>query len=455
MSPSDAHSPRRLPLPRLRPPTRAQARLATRRLWESAKGALVPPRDDIEARNSYFLRREQVSTAIVGAATSFGSNFAVRLGASNLLVSLLSSGPSLLVVLMTLPTARFLEKRRDRIWWIVNSRFIQRLVFLAIALMPFFARTHQAELFVGLQLFRQLLLAPQSAGWSALIADLVPERKRTSVVAGRHILHAAVTIVATPIVGRLLDQMIFPYGYQVAFALAFVAGMAGMLDLWRLREPDKPEDLPPRPAPQAQRSLSLAMLKGMLGEHRPFAQLVLNTLLLDMGMWLVSPLYIIYYLRHLGASDTWVGALTSVANLSAIVGYYVWQKLIHRWGNSAALKWTAPLIFVLPLIVGVTPSLWPILAASVFVNLVSAGLNLAHFNILLKVCPADRRPTFTSLYSTIMNVGAFILPLVGVQLADLIGIPTMFLIAAGLRLLGGLAFTLWPVRAEEPAPAQP
>ncbi|NLS77730.1 MAG: MFS transporter, partial [Chloroflexi bacterium] len=68
---------------------------------------------------------------------------------------------------------------------------------------------------------------------------------------------------------------------------------------------------------------------------------------------------------------------------------------------------------------------------------------------------ADRRPTFTSLYSTIMNVGAFILPLVGVQLADLIGIPTMFLIAAGLRLLGGLAFTLWPVRAEEPAPAQP
>ena len=202
MSPSDAHSPRRLPLPRLRPPTRAQARLATRRLWESAKGALVPPRDDIEARNSYFLRREQVSTAIVGAATSFGSNFAVRLGASNLLVSLLSSGPSLLVVLMTLPTARFLEKRRDRIWWIVNSRFIQRLVFLAIALMPFFARTHQAELFVGLQLFRQLLLAPQSAGWSALIADLVPERKRTSVVAGRHILHAAVTIVATPIVDR-------------------------------------------------------------------------------------------------------------------------------------------------------------------------------------------------------------------------------------------------------------
>jgi MFS family permease len=74
------------------------------------------------------------------------------------------------------------------------------------------------------------------------------------------------------------------------------------------------------------------------------------------------------------------------------------------------------------------------------------GLSLSHFNTLLKVCPADRRATFIALYSTMMNAGAFVSPLIGVAIASRVGIPTALIFGGCLWLVGGALFTLLPVR---------
>ena len=404
-----------------------------------------PPESDTVERNLWHLRTMLLWAGVLSAAASFNSNFAVRLGASNKLIGLMSSVPALIVVLVTLPAARFLESRPRRLPWVAASLFLHRLGYLFMALLPFFVQRHQAEVFVGLIFFIQILLAPFHAGWDSVLADAIPERRRAAVMAQRNMILSGMVIVAVSVMGRVLDEVVFPYGYQIIYGLGFLVSCIGSWQVWQLKVPDSPV---PQRLPQRQR-LTPGLVRQMVADNDDYLRMVLNTLMLDLGAWLIAPLYIIYYLRHLGATDSWVGTLTAVANFSAIAGYHIWQKPIARWGENRILKLLAPACGFFPLWVAAWPSLPLILFAALINNLVMPGINLSHYNTLIKVCPAERRPTYISLYSVIMNAGAFVAPLVGVALADQIGIVPVLIIGGIMRFLGALLFTLRPVRVPD------
>lgn len=433
----------------LRPLTGGQ-RLAAR-----VKRAVVPPsKDQLVARNSYFLVREMLWTGLLTSATSFGSNFAVRLGASNQLVGVLTAGQSAIMVLLMLPAAQLIERVSNRIGWMVWGRAIQRLMFLLVALMPFVVPApYQAPVFVALMLLRILALAPHQAGWSTLLADLAPPKQLTSLMARRRMLMSSVTIVATPLLGALLDRIVFPYGYQVAFAFAFLMGVFGTRDLLQLREPQERRVAPTAKVSKPGFKLDLSLLGEMWTDYQPYARIVITTLLFTLGGWLASSLYIIHYLRNLGASDSWVGTLTSLGSLSAVIGAYFWQKVMPRWGDHRALCIVAPLMGTLPLVVGLTHQLWPIMVAVAVNNWMMVGLEFSRYNMLIKVTPPDRRPTFMSMHMTLLNLGAAFMPMIGVSWADRIGIPAVLVVAGVSRVLFGLMYALWPPKLEEAPPS--
>jgi MFS family permease len=407
-----------------------------------------PPASPAESRNAWFLQEEVFWAAILTACANFGGNLAVRLGASNQLIGLMSSVPALLVMLLTLPAARWVESRRNRLPLIVSSLTAARVVFLLVALMPFVIREHRAEVFVGLIFLQQILLSPFNAGWSALLGDVVPERKRATIFARRNIIANAVVIVLVPLVGKLLDAFVFPYGYQIAYGLGFLAAMLSSQGVSMLT-------LPPSPVvtrqPGKRERLNLAALRRTLSENEGFVRITIGTFFFGWGAWLVGPLYIILYLRQLNASDGWVGTLTAVASLSAMVGYFFWQKGIARWGESRVLKSTIATGGIFPIAASFSPALTPILGAAAVDGLLMSGVNLSHFSILLKVCPRERRASYISLYTVIMNAGAFVAPLLGVALAELVGLRNVLLIGGAIRTLGGLLFLIWPVRLPKPA----
>jgi predicted MFS family arabinose efflux permease len=86
-------------------------------------------------------------------------------------------------------------------------------------------------------------------------------------------------------------------------------------------------------------------------------------------------------------------------------------------------------------------------------RLFGAGVMLARYGILLRVCPADRRPTYIAVYAILNNIAAFIAPLVGVELINLIGINNVFFVSAALRLAGALLYWRLP-KTSDTATAQ-
>jgi hypothetical protein len=82
-------------------------------------------------------------------------------------------------------------------------------------------------------------------------------------------------------------------------------------------------------------------------------------------------------------------------------------------------------------------------------GLIVPGINLSHFNTLLKVTPASNRPGYTALYITIMNIGAFVGPLIGIALAGIFGVGNTLILGGILSILGSTSFWLWPIQAFE------
>ena len=106
---------------------------------------------------------------------------------------------------------------------------------------------------------------------------------------------------------------------------------------------------------------------------------------------------------------------------------------------------------------GLLPNLTLILFVVGLNGLLGPAVNLSHFNILLKVMPADQRPVYTAMYTTIVNLGAFICPLIGVLVAERIGISTALIVFGALSIVGSIFLLVAAgegvdVRPNPPAP---
>ncbi len=80
----------------------------------------------------------------------------------------------------------------------------------------------------------------------------------------------------------------------------------------------------------------------------------------------------------------------------------------------------------------------------IWISIINPGVDLSHFNLLLELCPQDRRASYIAFFSAVMNAGAFVGPLIGVALSEMWSIRTLLLIGGGLRLFGAILFHIIP-----------
>jgi sugar phosphate permease len=97
-----------------------------------------------------------------------------------------------------------------------------------------------------------------------------------------------------------------------------------------------------------------------------------------------------------------------------------------------------------PLLTGLSRSLTGLLVVVVVHGLLVPAMTLGRYNTLLKVCPAEHRPSYIAGYAIVANVAAFVAPLLGVRLLEEVGINTVFFIAAAIRVTTGLLFLRLP-----------
>ncbi len=399
---------------------------------------IVRERVTTEERNAWLLYLDIGWYGILsGVASAFLSIFVIRLGGSNTLVGMLTSIPALLNIVWLMPAARIIERQSRKLPVILVTGFLSRLAYFFVAVMPFVISIYRPELAVAIVVLSAIPTAVANIAFTSLLADVVPVERRAHVVSVRNALLGISATIATLLGGRFLELLPLPFNYQVLFLIGFGASLISLYYVSRIEVPDRL--VLPR-APGDRRSV---LTRGrdfvhMLTANRPWVRFTVSSLIYYWGLYLPIPLYSIYWVRYLHASDGWIGLISVLNNAVSVLFYPFWGRLATRRGNRLILLVCVFGISFYPLLTGLSTTVEPLLGIAILGGVFGAGFNLAFFNSLLEVSPDERRPSFIAAYNALVNIPAFIAPLVGTALIDVIGIQNALLLGGGFRLLGFL-----------------
>jgi MFS family permease len=411
------------------------------------RGFIAPTGLKPTEHNARYLEIEVVWAGLLSVAAAFNSAYALRLGATNAQIGYLSSIPALLALLITIPAGQILNRRARRMPWVVWSLALTRVGYLLVAIIPWLGLNQQGAAVVWTIILFTAPAAVFGVGWNSMMADVVPEVQRARLFAARNIILAVVVTSGTFIASRWLAAAPFPINYQLVYLIGFVGSMISTFYITRMRVPDS--------VVQASTTQSVSLKERVAGardafrQQPDFARIVGSTLAHGLGLWMIGPIYVLYYVRQLGATDGWIGTNATIASLTPVLGYYVWQRVVARRGERWVLIRTISVIGFYPILVGLTPNLTIILAWTALQGLIAPGVNLGHFPMLLKVCPAEARPLYLGIYTTIMNIGAFVMPLIGVWLSDRVGFAPVLIAGGVMCLIGSSLFRWWPLKTPD------
>ncbi len=272
---------------------------------------------------------------LIGTTMNLIQVYVVRLGASSLLLGAVTYGAALVSILWQLPAGRLMAASGHRLRWVVTSLLTHRLLYLAIALLPFFLMRGRAEITVLLVILQAFPLAVANTSFLAMMADMLPPRRTTQIVGWRMAGLGITSTLSTLAAGRILQWLPFPLNYQVIFLIGFAASLVSVWYVKQLQVVDPPPRRSEKP------------LLGDVGRmlQRPgYAVFLLVACLSHVVIGMISPLLPLYWVRLLAATDGQISILVTAASAAGVVGALSMQRVVGRIGRVWARCRRRPII---------------------------------------------------------------------------------------------------------------
>ncbi|NLN84403.1 MAG: MFS transporter [Firmicutes bacterium] len=385
-----------------------------------------------------------LSIMAINLVNPFLSIFAIRSGATDYQVALLSSAPALVSVLAMIPGARYIDKQKSKHRVTTLFIFLHRIFYLILAAIPFLSQNIRASVLVATIALMNLPGSIANVAWQSFISVIIPQEHRARSIATRNRLQNLIGTVITLIAGRFLDIATFPIGYQIAFFTSFLLAMVEVWVFSRMDEPLGPEVANETEEIEESVENNKPFLSGIkdIFKEKKFLRFVSASIVFHFAWQIPWSLFSLYQVRILGANNTWVSILSLINTGGSLVGYGYWIKYSQRHGNLQTLFASGIWIFIVPLAYAFSKSLYFVALINLVTGMVFSGVNLSLFNATLDSTPEKNKTSFLAYHQTAISITAIFAPVIGVGLKDLWGFQIAFLICASLRLIGALCFKL-------------
>jgi MFS family permease len=414
-----------------------------RRAIQHIKGsALVNPRTPEERNARLLLLNTSMIGFSSGGIVAFIPVFLARLGASSSLVGWLISAPALLGVFSLIPGAMLAERHSDQV---KLRSMVSRLVYssyLLCGLAPFvIPAAHLPPVLVFIWTFKTLGESVTIPSWTAVMLQAVSPQRRAQVNGVRWALLSLVCAASSAFFGWLLDGISFPLNYQVVFIISFATAWLDPFFFSFVRVPPLE-----KPHLQSTRSLGKRIVEYLrpVVHHRPFLMYLAGTILYRIALNFPSPLFSLFWVNRLHASNTLIGLRGTVGNAALVLGYIFWGRSANRMGHRKVLTVSALTFAIYPIMTALSPSaLWLLPAAAVW-GLTASGLDIGLFDLMLASCPERRQPLFAAFWSMAANTAIFAGPLLGAAVSDATSLSTALIVAGAAQVLTTIPFVLLP-----------
>jgi MFS family permease len=404
------------------PQTRARIRSSLR--WSVAEGA------------SFFL--------MVGAAESYFQAFAVYLKGSVIQVGLVSTLPIAVASLLQLASRPLGAALGSRKLFNAGSGLLRTILFVPLALTPFFGRARIWVLLTLVCLYFLLCYLPNPS-WTSWMRDLVDEEQRGTYFGRRNAIGNLAALTATVLAGLLLQiYAARPLaGFIWLFGLAFLGCACSTIFLSLQHDPGN--------GGVEQDRVGLPAFLRQL-PHSNYGRFVAFNFLLYFGTFLSSPFVVPYMLKELRFSWLEFMVATALVNLFKFVAMPLWGRLGDRYGSRKILVLSGTLV-------SLTPFTWFLARSFLGVCLIQAwsayawaGFEIAALSFAFDTMPATlvtENTSFLLLFRGAATLGGGLVGGALLRRMSVAGSPFLasFLVSGLFRLV--LAFPLVLLIREE------
>ncbi len=379
-------------------------------------------RDETTKHNAVMSIMDGVTFSIMAGLTQpFWGAFAVKLGASDYMLALLSSLPALVTLSAQIPAAMLIDRYDTRLKPTLFAATLTRLSYLLFALLAVIPgpALPKAWIFILIFALRSFPGTVCDTAWTSMMGEMFDSRLRGRIFSERNMLTTLVSLLATVAAGPFLDATPWPWNYGVLYLVSFGAVMMSVYYLTRLKE---------SPLPPSERSRAPAGFRafGATLKDKTFLLYLVAILSLNVGFHIPSSLWTILWVKTMGLSNAWLGAFSIASGIASFLSYPAWGRWSEKHGNMKTLAVGALGHMLFPILYGHSRSPVFHLVIHVVNGFVGAGHNLGLFNALLDISPAPTRPAYIATYNIAQGLSAFIWPFAGVWMYRRMGLtPTV------------------------------
>lgn len=342
----------------------------------------------------------------------------------------------------------YLQRKSDIVPWFGTARLLVILSYALTGIAPFIVpRQYLVITVLGIWALATLPQTIVSILFSVVMNSVAGPNGRFDLMSRRWSIMGTTTSIMVVIVGEVLDLLGFPFNYQIVFMTLSIGGLVSFYFSSRL-------DVPPRQVnDQIQTGTWIQRLKDywrLILSQKPFINFAIRRFIFLTGISLATPLFPLFYVRKLNASDGWIGLINTVSTAIMVVGYFFWVRHSRSRGTRSVLLWTTFGLSLYPFLVSISNRVEYVVVLAGLGGIFQAGVDLIFFDELMRTIPVEYSATFVSFAQSMLYMSAVVSPVIGTFLADKIGISGGLMVASAIRLLGFVLFmTQSQVRADQ------
>lgn len=394
-----------------------------------------------QRRNFLRVQIDAIGVGLASAAAPFLPVFLTRLGATSQEVGYLTSMPALTGLLLGIFIGQILQRQGNIVRWFSAARL---LVLLSYAMTALLIEVVPASwLIKAILLLWAFVTVPQTVvavSFNVVMNGVAGPQHRYDLMSRRWSILGVTMAMTTAVAGQILEHLPFPLNYQVVFSLLSLGSLISFAFSSKI-------ELPPQPIPSGFRTNTgfwrLADILRQIWQEKPFVRFISIRFIFLIGTTLAVPLFPLYYVREVGASDAWIGIFNTAQTGVLLLGYFAWTMISRARGSRFSLLVATFGIAIYPIAIAQTRQVQVIALITGLAGFFQAGIDLVFFDELMKTIPDELSAVFVAFAQTLTHLSSFIAPMVSAWLSDIFSIPIALMISGLVRLLGfGLFLTL-------------
>jgi len=402
--------------------------------WSAAPPDVSPT----QRKNFKFVQIDAIGIGLASAASPFLPVFLTRLGATNFQVGLLTSMPGITGLILALFIGRFLQTRRKIVPWFSVSRLMVISAYAATGLAVFVVpEEYLVQTILAIWALATIPQIALNVCFSVVMNEVAGPEHRYDLLSRRWSILGLTTAITVAITGQVLDRVNFPINYQLVFLSLSIGGLISYYFSSRI---DLPESVPPPSPPNRSIIQKTKDYFNLIHSNTDFTQFIFKRFIFQIGTLFATPLFPLYYVRDVQATDSWIGIISTAQTGILLVGYLYWPHQSRVRGSRFVLLATTLGMSIYPALVALTHRVELIVLLTGISGIFQAGIDLVFFDELMKTVPAEFSPTFVSFAHSMYYAASIFAPILGTALATQIGLSGALIVSAGIRLVSFFLF---------------